>query len=181
MSYSVQCYLCEAIKIKELYASKNQASFEKLSRALSEELNGLDNDFEDEIDSRKNAKEILRDFINGEVRFPDLAFMYGYVYEKICEYYGELISPPSGDFSTAYYWSLNKETYKIFVPIPTPEDFPEIYSISTSELLNESYRFLSGPKRENIDQEYLESEKEDFRFAFDKAIQQNKDLVFFLY
>ena len=46
----------------------------------------------------------------------------------------------------------------------------------------ELFLSLSVENRSNeIDEEYLQMEKEDFEFAFAKVKFENKDLVFFLY
>jgi hypothetical protein len=91
MSYSVYAYLTDAKKMTSVYGSENQNIFDELSSSLRDDLNSLDNYFSDSMTPPENAFEVLKDFINGVVRFPDTPFMYGYIYEKICEYYGERI------------------------------------------------------------------------------------------
>ena len=164
-----------------MYGSKDNALLSSLLDELSDQLDDLNGYFEDQIDDDKNAQEVLADIINGKIRFPELAFMYGYVYEKLCEYYGEKIIPPNDEFSTNYYWEVPKQTYSAFIPIPFSSDFPEIYSIPTRKLRIEKEKFLALTKRDGVDEAYLKMEKEDFEFAFDKALEENKDLVFFLY
>jgi hypothetical protein len=181
MSYSVVSYLTDSNEIKKLYGSKDKELLASLLNELSEELDNLNDDFEDDISDDKNSQEVLTDIINGETRFPELAFMYGYVYEKLCGHYGEEIIPPNDEFSTNYYWAVPKQTYKAFIPIPFSSDFPEIYSIPTTGLQKEKDKFLALKKRDGIDEDYLKMEKEDFEFTFDKAIEDKKDLVFFLY
>ena len=183
MSYSVISYLTNSTEIKKLYGSKDKELLVYLLNELSDELNDLNNDFDfdDNIGDDKNSQEVLADMINGDIRFPELAYMHGYVYEKICRHYGEEIVPPNDEFSTNYYWAIPKQTYKAFIPIPFSSDFPEIYSIPTNELQTEKNKFLALTKRDDVDEDYLKMEKEDFEFTFDKAIENSKDLVFFLY
>jgi hypothetical protein len=181
MGYYVQSYVTDSNAIKKLYGSKDKELLASLLDKLSDELQNLNDDFSSQINENKNAQTIVADFINGEVRFPELAFMYGYVYEKLCEHFGERVIPPNEEFSTNYYWAVPKQTYKAFIPIPFSKDFPEIYSISLSDLVTEKATFLGLTKREGADEDYLIMEKEDFEFTFDKALDENKDLVFFLY
>lgn len=181
MSYSVVCYLTDASAIKRLYGCKNEALLSTLSAALEEELDDLNDAFETQTAGAINAQAILKDFINGETRFQETAFLYGYVYEKLCQYYGEEVVPPNDEFSPNYYWAVPKQTYKSFIPIPFSSDFPELYSITVNELHTEQKRFLALTQREGADEAYLKMEQEDFAFAFEQAIAANKDLVFFLY
>ena len=66
----------------------------QLVEKLSQDLDVLNSDFEDIINASDNAHAVLKDILNGEIRFPKLAFLYGYVYERLCKYYGETVHPP---------------------------------------------------------------------------------------
>lgn len=191
MGYYLTSYLTNSSEIKKLYGSKDEKLLTTLLKDLSEELESLNDDFDYELNENedfdsddienKDSQQILTDIINGEVRFPELAFMYGYVYELLCKYYGKTIFPPNKEYSTAYYWEIPKSSYKAFISIPFSSDFPEIYSIEISNLEAEKDLFLSLKDRNGINEEGLKIEKEDFKFIFDEAIKQKKDLVFFLY
>ena len=183
MSYSVTAYLTNSADIVKLHGSKNNNLLAVLLDELSEQLGNLndDFDFDPNIGRDKNSQEVLRDIINGEIRFPEIAYLYGYVYEKLCQHYGAQVGPPNEEFSTNYYWAVPKQTYKAFIAIPFSSDFPEIFSIPVNDLPGEKERFLGLSERKGADEEYLKMEKEDFEFAFDKAIEEKKDLVFFLY
>ena len=181
MGYNVTSYLTKSSEIKKLYGSRDQKLLTTLLHDLSEELESLNNDFDYEFNENEDSQQILTDIINGEVRFPELAFMYGYVYELLCKYYGKTVLPPNKEYSTTYYWEIPKSPYKAFIPIPFSDDFPEVYSIEVNNLEKEKDLFLSLIERNGIDNEGLNIEKEDFRFIFEEAIEQNKDLVFFVY
>lgn len=181
MNYSVVSYLTDSTEIKKVYGSKNKALLATLLEHFSDELDTLNEDFKNDLDKNENAQEILKDIINGEIRFPEIAFMYGYVYEKICDYYGELVLPPNDELSTGYYWDVPKQTYKAFIPIPFSDDFPEVFSIQHTDLKTNKERFLALFDREDVDEETFRIEKEDFEFIFNQAMEENKDLVFFLY
>ena len=181
-----QSYLTDATKVIAVFGSKDQELLAELTKKLSKQFDELNDWFEDEITSENNAQEILKDIVNGEIRFPNLGYMYSYVYEKIVEHYGKIFFPTNmeyNEYSTNYYWDVPKEeTYKAFMPIPFSDDFPEVYSIEKENLKAEKALFLSVTKRsDDVDEDYLKIEKEGFEFAFDKAISKNKDLVFFLY
>lgn len=178
MSYNVNCYLTDAKKIRDTFGCKDAQLHTLLLKQLSANLQELNDDFEDEIDDEKNFQAVLADFINGEIRFPDDGFMYGYVYEQICGYYGELAVQ---ELSVPYMESVPQITHKTFVPIPEPEDFPGIYSIAKEDLLKEKKSFLSAPGMKGVDQETLTEERQEYEDVFDQAIELNRDLVFFLY
>jgi len=183
MSYSVSCCLTDAEKIKHLFGSKDISLFEKLAADLEDELEELDNYFEDDIDGAKISKSILRDLvINAEIRFPEYAFLYGYVYEKLCKYYGERVFPPNdfADYSTAYFGEVS-DGHSTFIDIPAPDDFPGILSIALENLSTEREKFLQLEKIDGVDDEEVQLSKEDFRYLFDKAIAEKKSIVFFVY
>ncbi|MFD2938637.1 DUF7691 family protein [Flavobacterium notoginsengisoli] len=181
MGYYVTSYLTNSSEIKKVYGSKDEKLLTVILNDLSEELDSLNGSFDYAVTENKQSQKILTDIINGEVRFPELAFMYGYVYELLCEYYGEIIFPPNKEYSTTYYWEIPKLTHKAFISIPFSSDFPEIYSIYHNDLEQEKDLFLSIQKLDGINEETLKALKEDFDYIFDIAIEENRDLVFFLY
>lgn len=180
MGYYVQSYLTDAEKIKKIFASKDLVLFEKLEKEFKEDFEHLYDYFVDDLDENVFPASILLDIVNGEIRFPKFAFLYGYVYELLCKHYGEHVFPPDDEYSTNYFWEVPKEP-KAFIPIPFTKDFPEIYSIKINELQNEKGRFLALKERKGMPAEYIHLEKEGFEFIFDKAIKEKKDLAFFLY
>ena len=181
MGYYVQSILTDSKKIKSVFGCKNEVLLTQLIEKLYEELEILNSDFEDQINTSVNAHAVLKDIINGEIRFPKLAFLYGYVYEKLCKYYGETVHPPKNEYVTNYYWAIPKETYKTFIEIPFSNDFPEIYSIYFEDLIKEKERFLNLKELNGFENVDLAIAKQDFEFIFDKAIAEKKDLVFTLY
>ena len=172
MSYSVYAYLTDAQKVASVYGSKNQKTFQDLSNSLKEELSDLDSDFQEDTDDKKNAVEVLRDIVDGTIRFPDISFMYGYVYEKICEYFGREI------YVSERIWELEEQS--AFIPIPFSEDFPYIISISKNQLKEKKEKFLSLEEGEGIGDYDYEEEIDDLTFIFDEAIEKSKDLVIFV-
>lgn len=179
MGYGVQSYLTDAEKIKKVYASKEITLFESLEKDLKANFERLGNDFKDFLDEKVFPSSILLDIVNGEIRFPKFAFLYGYVYELLCQHYGELVYPPD-EYSINYFWEIPREP-KAFIPIPFTKDFPDIYSIKIDELQNEKDRFLQIKEIKGMSAEQIDLEKKDFEFIFDKAIKEKKDLAFFSY
>ena len=181
MGYYVQSYLTDATKVKAIFGSKNQPFLTAVTKKLSDDLDDLDDTFSDQTDDKKNATQVLTDIVNGEVRFPELAFMYVYVYEKLVQVFGKLEFPPNDEYSTDYYWDVEKDPYQTFFPLPVPADFPEVYSIANADLEEEKARFLEPVSRKGLSDEDFEVEKGDFEYIFNKAIEEKKDLVFFVY
>lgn len=181
MSYYVQSYLTDAAKVKAIWGCKNPKFLEAITRKLSDDLDDLDDTFAAETTDEKNALQVLTDIINGEIRFPELGFLYVYVYEKLVQVFGKITFPPNDEYDTNYYQSIDKEVCKTFFPLPAPSDFPEVYSILQADLAQEKIRFLSMDKIKGIAPSELVEHKADFEFIFDKAIAEGKDLVFLVY
>jgi len=173
MSYSVHAYLTDTKKVSSVYGSKSQNIFNELSTKFKNGLEDLDNYFSDIINSQQNAFEVLKDIINGQIRFSDIPFMYGYIYEKICEYFGEEIYDAENN------WEL--DTQSAFIPIPLSPDFPYIISIERENLKDKKRKYLSLKQGEGIGGYDYEEEISDLAYILDKAIEKSKDLVIFVY
>ena len=180
MSYHVQTYLTNAADIRRVFGSKDIALYEKLADAFAAQFDEQNDYFSRDLPENVTYQSLLIDIIYGELRFPDLAFVYGYIYEMLCGYYGELIYAPGGEFLTDYFWAIRR-TPKAFIPIPFSPDFPDIYSIERANLEAEKERFLALDRIDGAASEQIEAKRNDFRFIFDKAIAEDKDLVFFAY
>lgn len=83
MSYSVCAYLIEADKVRSVYGACDNQLINQLKVALKQELDCLNDSFSNSLNTDKDAYAVLADIVNGKIRYPEIAFMYGYVYEKI--------------------------------------------------------------------------------------------------
>ena len=155
MSYYVHAYLVDANKVKAVYGSHDMDLLNQLSSSLKEKLDSLNNYFESEISPSEDAYSVLADIVNGEKRSPHMAFMYGYVYEKVCEYYGRII------YNAENLWQLDEQSS--FIPIPLSDDFP--YMEAGNGIGDYDY----------------EEEMDDLNFIFDEAIEARKDLIITVY
>jgi hypothetical protein len=173
MSYSVHAYLTDAKKVMSVFGSKSQSVLNELSAALREELDSLDSYFADDVNPQKNAAEALKDIVNGEIRFHDIPYMYGYVYEKICEYYGKDI------YSDENLWELDRQN--AFIPIPFSSDFPHIISVEKEKLKYKKRQYLALEEGNGIGDSDYEEEISDLTFIFDEAIEQAMDLAICVY
>lgn len=173
MSYSVIAYLIDAEKVSSVYGSEKEVLYEKLKTKLHEDLERLDNLPGANSLKGYDAKAILKDIIEGVIRHPEMAYMYGYVYEQLCAYYGELI------YSNENLWELDKQS--AFIPIPFSEDFPHIISIKKECLEEKKAAYLSLEKGKGIGDYDYEEEMEDLEDIFDTAIEKQKDLVICCY
>lgn len=173
MSYYVHAYLVDADKVKAVYGSHDMDLLSRLSSSLKEKLDSLNNYFGSEISPSEDAYSVLADIVNGEKRFPHMAFMYGYVYEKVCEYYGRII------YNTENLWQLDKQS--TFIPIPLSDDFPYIISIPVSELEIKKQQYTTLEAGNGIGDYDYEEEMDDLNFIFDEAIEAQKDLIITVY
>ena len=86
MSYSVCVYLTEVDKVKSVYGACDNLLLNQFKAALKPGLDSLNDYFSDSLNTDMDAYAVLADIVNGEIRYPEIAFMYGYVYEKICNH-----------------------------------------------------------------------------------------------
>ena len=82
MSYSVCAYLIEADKVRSVYGACDNQLINQLKVALKQELDSLNDSFSNSLNTDKDAYAVLADIVNGKIRYPEIAFMYGYVYER---------------------------------------------------------------------------------------------------
>ena len=97
----------------------------------------------------------------------------GYVYEKVCEYYGRII------YNTENLWQLDKQS--TFIPIPLSDDFPYIISIPVSELEIKKQQYAALEAGNGIGDYDYEEEMDDLNFIFDEAVETQKDLIITVY
>lgn len=173
MSYYIHAYLIDSDKVKSVYGSHDMDLLNHLASLLKEKLDGLNNYFGSEISPSEDAYSVLADIVNGEKRSPHIAFMYGYVYEKICEYYGRII------YNAENLWQLDEQS--AFIPIPFSDDFPYIISIPVAELENKKRQYTALEEGNGIGDYDYEEEMDDLNFIFDEAIEAQKDLVITVY
>ena len=173
MSYSVYAYLTDADKVKSVYGACDNLLINQLKIALKQELDSLNDYFSDSLNTDKDAYAALADIVNGEIRYPEIAFMYGYVYEKICNHYGTQM------YGAVFLWLLVRQS--TFIPIPLSDDFPYIISIPVSELESKRMEYNSLEEGNGIGDYNYEEEMDDLNFIFDEAIEAQKDLVIMVY
>ena len=173
MSYYVHAYLVDADKVKAVYGSHDMDLLSHLSSSLKEKLDNLNNYFRSKISPLEDANIVLSNIVNGERCSPHMAFMYGYVYEIICEYYGRII------YNAENLWQLDEQS--TFIPIPLSNDFPYIISIPMSELENKKQQYTALEAGNGIGDYDYEEEMDDLNFIFDEAIEDQKDLIITVY
>ena len=173
MSYSVCAYLTEADKVKSVYGVRDNLLLNQLKTALKPGLDCLSDYFSDNLNTDMDAYAVLADIVNGEIRYPEIAFMYGYVYEKICNHYG------TQTYCAENLWQLDSQS--TFIPIPLSDDFPYIISIPVSELESKRTEYNSLEEGNGIGDYDYEEEMDDLNFIFDEAIEAQKDLVIMVY
>jgi hypothetical protein len=175
MGYYISSYLTDANKVKSLFGSKDILLFEELKTKLSDNLEDFNNSFEDELEGEQSSEEVLRDIINGEIRFPNLNFLYGYVYISLCETFGEQFFTDADDVSGSSFWLVAPEN-TAFITIPFSDDFPQIVSISKEDLIPQKKFFLDVLNNPDFKNEYTE-DIAAYKQIFETAINANKDLV----
>lgn len=173
MDYSVHAYLTDAKKIEAVFGSKSASVLEEIKAKYNKELEFCNDTFGDDITSQKDAFTALHDIVEGKITCPGPDFLYGYVYELICRFYGKII------YSAPGLWHFDERS--TFIPIPPCKEFPYIISIPASELENRKRKYTALKKGQGIGDYDYEQEMDDLNFIFDEAIEVQKDLVIMVY
>jgi hypothetical protein len=105
--------------------------------------------------------------------------MYVYLYEKIVALFGEQIYCPSDEYNVDYFEALELRQSSFF-KVPFSKGLPFVHSIKNSDLKRQKDWFLGLEKPDGISQSKYDADLADYAYAFDKAIQDGKDLVFVL-
>ena len=171
MSYSVCAYLIEADKVRSVYGACDNQLINQLKVALKQELDSLNDSFSNSLNTDKDAYAVLADIVNGKIRYPEIAFMYGK--EKKCN------QKKTQNNKTENLWQLDSQS--TFIPIPLSSDFPYIISIPVSELESKRTEYTSLKEGNGIGDYDYEQEMDDLNFIFDEAIEAQKDLVIMVY
>lgn len=177
MSYSIIAYAVDAEKIKRIWNSKDESILEDLITEFNNELLDFDGWFE--LENPANSSAVLTDIINGQIKHPDLKYLYGYIYELLCMKYGKRIEPHDSEIYLQYLDEVDS-TYSAFIPIPFSDDFPHVLSIANDDLEMEREKFLTT-KINGYNEEDMEVYINDFKEIFNYAIDNEKDLVLFNY
>ncbi len=173
MDYSVHAYLTDAKKIGAVFGSKSASVFEEIKAKYNKELEFYNDAFEDDITPQKDVFAVLSDIVEGRITCPELDFLYGYVYELICKFYGKIIHSAPG------LWHFDERS--AFIPIPLSKEFPYIISIPASELENRKLKYMALKKGQGIGDYDYEQEMDELNYIFDEAIEAQKDLVIMVY
>ncbi|GAB1858420.1 hypothetical protein MHTCC0001_32570 [Flavobacteriaceae bacterium MHTCC 0001] len=179
MSYSIKAISVDSEKVMKLWNSKNESHLQELITAFETKIKDLNKWFKAE---NIDASLIVRDMVYGEISFPKLNYVYGYVYEWICEKYGRNIedhiqTADSLGISLEYLSEIDHSA-SAFIPIPVDSisDFPHIISIAHKNLEKKKSDFL------NVELDYGNEEyQHDFTKIFDYVMKSGTDLVLLNY
>jgi hypothetical protein len=179
MSYSILSYISDSTEIQNVWNSKDDNLYSKISNLYKDDLLKSNNYFQ--LKSPNKFENILEDIIAGEIKHNNLNYAYGYVYELLCKFYGELIDTSHLDWSyNPPYLCVFDPKYSAFIPIPFSSDFPHIRSIKNAELKKIKNEYLTI-KSDYYNEEEIILYREYFNFIFDYAMKKNKDLILFNY
>ena len=167
MSYSTYAYLTDKRKIVKLYGSADKDTFEELKSTYKNKLDSLNASFYMALDTNKNSYSVLWDILTKKISYPEISYIYGYVYEIICDYYGQLI------YNNETIYELGEQN--TFIPVPLAKDFPYIVCVDTEDLHRFRNQIVANISEANSD------ESEDLEYILNEAIRKQKDLAVFTY
>ena len=177
MGYYIQAYSIDSAKIKALWNSKDNELYHQLTNDLREKFQEHDEWFD--LDDDNDSSVILEDIINGVINHPKQAYLYGYVYENLCEKFGQHLHLQEDEIHLSYLEEVSTE-YSAFIPIPFSNDFPHILSIANVDLKDRKMEFLDT-EIDGYSEEDQQLYTTHFRAIFDHVIAQKLDFVFFNY
>ncbi len=126
MGYGVSSYRVDIAKVEHAFGHLDSAERNQIIQCCAEPLEDLDELFEEDF----SALDVLKDYLDGKVSYPDAASQYWYVFEQLCRYYGEWLnnnqwSPASIEvFSQLPSLKFYNLIHKF---LPSPDDFPSVY------------------------------------------------------
>jgi len=172
MSYNVIAYQVNSAKIQSIWGSNDLEFVDTFLIQYSDKIE----DLVDELGEEDNNlyKTCLIDIVKGEITHCANDYIYGYLYELICQKFGEIIE---SDEFMSYLEDVTPYNHKAFIPIPKNDDWPEFYSVYFNELENTRKSFL-GLAKDYAKEDYF---LEEINNIFDTAIKNKMDLVFFAY
>jgi hypothetical protein len=173
----IQAYLTDAAAISKIYGCKNNVLLEKLFIKLKYALEDLDDQFDDAISEKENAKAVLIDMVHGNQTYTKILPMYLCMYQELCDSFGEQIFSPNDEYNTDLFEALAlPQSY--FMPLPTTLAEPVIASIENKNLADLKAKILAQKDLEDFNDKELKEHKSDFVYLIDKAIAAKKDIVF---
>jgi len=163
-------YLVDSEKIEQLWGSKSttfvDAFLVKHKGDIEEQAGWFD--VKPQI-----YQDCLADIVNGTItKDKEYNHIYGYIYQMMCLDFGEQVE--RDDFLT-YLSEVTDGDFKVFIPIPAPSDWPDIYSVKFNELEKAKELFLNeAPDYISEDSVYID----EVKYVFKMAMDNNKNLVF---
>lgn len=152
MSYGLMAYAVDVPRLRALLGSRDQEAFEALNEKL--DAGSIDEMIEGQLDGEPGprASDILRQMVFGEPYDPRLGFAYAYVFQQLCNHYGEFLDnsawlPIPMKFIDQVGRALERagvptevftveclRSDKAPIPLPPIDDFPSIGWLAEDEV-----------------------------------------------
>lgn len=172
MSSDVIAYQVDKSKIEAAWGCQDPNLANRLLIKYESDIG----DYLDEIDVSSDVFQAhLNDMIAGRMSESEEQFLYSYIYELLCQEYGELLETES---FMCYLEEATSCRMKTFFPVPEDEDSGwEIYSVTYEELESARAMFLNNPEDYAQEDYYVD----EINTIFDTACENKKALVFLGY
>lgn len=179
MSYILTAYILDIDQLKSVFGSNDQKLLNAIRENQVERLEELDECFEDEIEEgAPTTFAAIEQIVAGVItNSDDAAFQYGYAIEFICQELGERVLTDDLGILSVLKLNTKLSQPRLPLPIPQPEDFPEISFLTAYEVTTEHSRFTE--EKSTWPQNKLRKSREEFFEILSRARQSGKDLVTF--
>lgn len=133
MGYSASFYSVNLEGIKKVFGSNNPELLKEIERANQDEFESSDDFFNDEIEEgAPTLMNALRGFFSGNVS-QEHAWQNWYACELICRHLGEMHEGDDVGFISKLKFQTPLAKPRLFLPLGTPDDFPEVSFLEFKE------------------------------------------------
>jgi hypothetical protein len=134
MGYWASFYSVNLEDIKKVFGSNNAELLKEIERANQDEFASSDEFFSDEIEEgAPTLKKALRDFFSGNVS-GEYAWQNWYACQLVCRHMGEMHEGEDVGFISKLKFKTPLAKPRLFLPLGTPDDFPEVSHLELKEI-----------------------------------------------
>jgi len=137
MSYSVMFYAVDVPKLQAVFGSNDQALLQEVMASQWEEIEEND-EFAEDQELPLTTARAMQNIFAGTVDTSDrrLGGLYGYTLKMLCQHMGEFAA---GDIYNTRILPFESKLLSngVPIPIPEPEDFPEVGYLTQQGLVEE--------------------------------------------
>jgi hypothetical protein len=180
-------YKVKVNKALAFYGSKAHNTAKDIFLKYHDKFKNWDIGISDQNEGKKfESRDLLDDICNGKYRFKEDAWLYGYIFEIICDYFGERnLSFSENDVDVNVYAEVHPASGETFFGLPLISDFPSIVCINPNLIDDEIERFrnlsFSNNLKKYFDSDSIAKSKSRFAKYLEVAKKDKLGVAYFVY